>query len=159
MPDLTTHIRPINLQAAKVFWKAPWWAKISLEDKTEVIRTTAKIEDLVDVNCPPPTRPGGGHNQIPDLRGTKVRHKSRGLVALVLGYAFSAPQSHNVRRDNRTNHQTVWWNGNNWNSVENQGSRGFRNEQRWYALFEGKVQIIKSRHWKLAGNYDRITPP
>ena len=151
---LVRHSRPVNMQAAKIFWKAPWWAKLPPEDKEEMIHTVTKLENLVDVYQPPPQRPGGRHNQIPDLRGTKVRHKKQGIVALVLGYAY-AKASHLTRGDQK---RELWWTGNGWATATTKGNLKHVNEQRWYAFFEGDVQIIKSRNWAMAGNYEPITP-
>jgi hypothetical protein len=142
------------MQAAKIFWKAPWWAKLPPEDKAEIIRTETKLEDLVDVFAAPPERPGGGHNQIPDLRGTKVKHKERGIVALVMGYAYAKQL-----RYKRTTYQQRWWSGNSWQTVQRKGDVSLRNEQMWYAFFEGRIAVINQRNWKLAGNYEPITGP
>lgn len=151
---LETHGKPVNFQACKVFWKCPWWAKLPEEDKVQLTHSTTKVEDLVNVFNAPPVRPGGRHNQIVDLRGTKVRHKDKGLVALVLGYAYS---SHSGLRARKVKDR-VWFQGHSWVYAKEKQAPKRENQQRWYAFFEGEVQVINGSNWKMTGNYEPITP-
>jgi hypothetical protein len=155
MDTLATHGRPVNLQAAKIFWKAPWWAKLPIEDKEEIVRTEVKLEDLVDVFSAPPLLPGSAHNQIKDWRGWKVKHKGLGIVALVLGYAYAGRGSLRARKTVTSR----FWNGSTWSSAKMDllSSRG--RAHRWYAFFQGEVNIIEVQNWSAVGNYEPITKP
>lgn len=136
--EIETHYRAIDKQASKIFWKAPWWAKLPEEDKKEIIVAELKMEDFVDVNQAPPIRPGGKGNQISDIRGQKVKHRKYGWVALITGYAYARKTRLLATKIN--------------------GVTLRENEQRWYAICGGSVGIIKYRNWKMAGNYEPVTP-
>lgn len=149
---LSTNPLPVNKQAARIFWKAPWWAKLPLEDKEALIRIPARIEDLINTTNAPPERPGNKHNQIQDRRGHKMKNK-HGLVVLIIGYAYCRPLNpRNVKR------LELWHQGHNWcHATVNEKVRA--QAHFWYAFSKGQIIIICTRNskWKMAGNYEPLS--
>ena len=150
---LATNSRPINMQAARLFWKSPWWAKVPIEDKQELLAIKLKIEDLVDVTNPPPKRPGGPLNQIHDARGQKVKSPAGTIVGLVLGYAHSKPGKRRAKKDSLTGRFV----GNTWETFEFRRPSGRMQTHYWYVYFYGEVHVVSFDKWKPTGIYEAIS--
>ena len=81
---------PVNKSASMVFWKSPWWAKVSPDTKAAAKKVVEKFDykTLLDYTSPPPARPGNSNSQIKDKRGFRVTKNSidKGTV---IGFADS----------------------------------------------------------------------
>jgi hypothetical protein len=86
--DLTIR-DPVNLDAARVLWRAPWWAKVSIPDRplVESAALNFKAEDFVNVTMGPP-------ESVEDKRGTRIVWFS-GTWGTITGFCQIRPYFHN----------------------------------------------------------------
>lgn len=72
--------RPVNLQAARLLWRAPWWARLDVEDKALCVQAIARWEEkrVVDYF----KEPAGN---LEDRRGCKVQFRN-GETGIITGF-------------------------------------------------------------------------
>ncbi|MFO0202632.1 MAG: hypothetical protein ACK528_05830 [Alphaproteobacteria bacterium] len=110
-----TNTIPINLQASKLLWKSPWWAKAPPEEKKVVEKAIEPltIDAAIDYMKEPPQRPGPKENQVKDLRGCCLIW-GNGMKGIIVGFADAKisvttkkmPDGRKLSRERRT---FFWW--------------------------------------------------
>lgn len=108
------HVSPINLQASKVFWKCPWWAKAPPEERKAIEKSAEKLDykTLIDYTKAPPIVPRE-YTPVMDRRGFTVLW-SDGNAGRVIGYAETKiihreKNFPNGIRKMKTERVLFWW--------------------------------------------------
>lgn len=147
---LATNPIPVNKQASKIFWKAPWWAKLTEEEKeiVAVYESTVDGKRLVEYGKPQPFDRDKTF-QAEDKRGRRILF-SDGSVGVVTGFHHEVMKLRNTG-SNRT---STWYrNGNQYSARAKQRVATSRT---WWCLVNGEMRLVNFKRphaWKEVGNY------
>ena len=105
---------PVNLQASKMLWKSPWWAKAPPDVKEKVTKAAEVVtwEAFIDYFKAPPEKSGTG-NPAEDRRVSMIR-RIDGTVEIIVGFAYrNARFRKRARADGTTKiepfYDYIWW--------------------------------------------------
>jgi len=108
------HTTPIDLQASKVFWKSPWWAKAPEKERRTIAKAIEPLEYSVQIDYTkgPPIR-DSAEQQPKDWRGTKIQWRN-GECGRIIGFADSVDKPEFRRKQNgdrvkRMRKELFWW--------------------------------------------------
>jgi len=94
-----TNRDPVNIQAARLFWKSPYWAKVEVDDSWKA-RMNTRAGNLTQKEYemhtrPPPITDGRTGNRRVDRRGLMLDFvlSSPRRSGLVIGFARSTEKS------------------------------------------------------------------
>ena len=145
---LIGHECPVDSLARRLFWKAPWWAKVPDDEKRQIEKTAERISTrvFVDYFKEPPV--GTKRFQIFDLRGVKIRFEKgehKGQCAIITGFGFEKRKEVCTRK----NRNTFWaWQGHGYSEFKHYSSVVVK--RKWWAMLidSGEFVTIDSAHRK-----------
>jgi hypothetical protein len=140
-PCSASHDTPVNQQAAKMFWKSPWWAKPPDKPGVKYAQppNDVDLENLVDYRNPPP-KPRRGGTPLKDWRGVRLVAKRGGDLAVIIGYCeHNGKSSKWTRGGTRSNRKATYW----WAILEKNGEivRMCPAKKNW-AIFEQNARAV-----------------
>ena len=135
--------KPVNLIAAKLLWKAPWWAKYPEPAKAVIVKLplAAEWSAWVDFTKSAPIRKrppwdSRPHPQITERRGHILRWRD-GTEAMVIGYADEVARVINTRKYLE---KPPWWVGGGWDP--RRPHREIRILHAWWVVIEDKIERV-----------------
>jgi hypothetical protein len=149
---LIAHPEPIDRQASKMFWKAPWWAQYPEPAKRAILEVKNDVswEAFVNYINPPPNKGRPEGNKLKDRRGETVQDKL-GFVAKIIGYSRSCPPGE-VQVRLRARSKPIWFRGDGWNDKQlNKDTYGAG--AIWWAVVDGFVTEVwqgpRRSYWRV----------
>jgi hypothetical protein len=129
--------KPVNITAARMLWRAPWWAKVD-EPAQKAVRENPPVktlQELVNLTSPPPE----GCN---DLRGHR-----RGEF-LIIGHAESI--QHQVMHKT---HKPNYWVGDGWVTRK---TKQWERRHWWWCIDLRTGEIVMKNNKKLNKHRNKV---
>ena len=108
---------PVNLQAAKMLWKSPWWAKSPPDERKQIQKAIdpLPISLLIDYTKEMPVRAECPMDQRPkDLKGARIVWTHNGELGRILGFADTVEHHRYEKKKSgqkalRIRREFFWW--------------------------------------------------
>jgi len=134
--SLIGHDAPVNLAASRLFWKAPWWAKVEEKEKIkfESVARVTETKVLISYTNPP-------QGMCKDRRGSRLRwlNGDRGITT---GFHHRVNRAR-MRSPGHSNSTGYWfWNGASFAKSERCLKNDARADFWWVFNFESEQFIL-----------------